>query len=151
MVLAVPAASLRCLDHPHHTFPFPSHRYLSLKTLRTPTGSAILENRPTKPGHHGQGASSGALPSSTKQAPSPTSWPLSHGPQSPTTRPQSIGLQPHSARERLRRKRLFSHLKKSQENKGKTRVNLPMVLAVPAASLRRRRHSHDTVPYPYDR
>jgi hypothetical protein len=60
-----------------------------------------------------------------------------------------MGLQPHPARERLRRKRLFPPLKKSQENKGETRVNLTKVRAVPAASLRRRRHPHDTCPYPH--
>jgi hypothetical protein len=55
MVLAVPAASLRRLDHLHDIFPCSSHRDLSFKSLRTPAGSTRLENRPTKPGHLGQG------------------------------------------------------------------------------------------------
>ncbi len=56
VVLAVPADGLRRLDHLHDTFPCPPHRDLSFKTLRTPAGPTRLENRPTKPGHLGQGA-----------------------------------------------------------------------------------------------
>ncbi len=115
VVLAVPAVTLRGTDHSHDTFPCPSRRDLSFKTLRTPAGSTRLENRPTKPGHLGQGALIRSPPILDQ---APTSWPLSHGPQPPITPLQSLGLQPHPARERLRRKRLFPPLKNSQENKG---------------------------------
>ena len=118
VVLAVPAASLRSLDHSHDTFPRSSHRDLSFKSLRTPAGSTRLENRPTKPGHLGQGAlircppildQAGSLPHflASFTLPSIIHYAL-----------QSLGLQPRPARERLRLKRLLPPLKKKSRKQG---------------------------------
>jgi hypothetical protein len=139
---AVPAASLRRLDHHHDTFPCPSHRDQQRRTNRSPAGSTRLE--PLTPQN---------LATSAKVPPghpvpvltiTTTSWPRSHGPGPYMTPRQPPGLQPHPAREQRSPKRLFPHLKKSQEKNEREFKSTPWL--VPADSLRRLDHPHDTFP-----
>ncbi len=105
---AVPAASLHRLDHPHDTFPRPSHQDQQRRTDISPAGSTRLEpltpqnlatSAKVPPGH--------PVPVLTITPFPTTSWPRSHGPEPDMTPRQALGLQPHPAREQRPPKRLF--------------------------------------------